>query len=133
MTDWRDLPAGRELDRLIAERLGWRVDLEHGDVYDQDGEFVPPDDRRTWDRNPSENELWSQVPEYSTDLNAATTLLAHFFWRLTGTPDMKTNEVHYYCTFDSHTDYAGMDTIHVYAPTVALAICRAWLTWIFQQ
>lgn len=37
-TNWRELPPGRELDRMIAERLGWRAVEYKGLWY-----LLPPD------------------------------------------------------------------------------------------
>lgn len=77
-TNWADLPAGDELDRLIAERLGWRIELRDGDwcVCDPHNEayFVTHDSvmdfSDVWERA-----LLIRVPRFSRDTDAALTLL----------------------------------------------------------
>ncbi len=106
MTDWRVLPAGRELDRLIAERLG--VDLE--------------------------NSL-SVLKYWSTDANAALSLLNSLPHQQGEEPLSFTlswsEEVgwiaHLAWIEQTSGDYLR-DTIAIQdADTPALAIARAWL------
>lgn len=106
-TDWRNMEAGRELDRLIAERV---VALGYTESH-LTLAFVPthPDDIPSID-NP---------PRYSTDLNAAFVLLAPGEYHFT-----HPNLVDWGCKFGKQ-EYFGWH----YADTPALAICRAWLEW----
>lgn len=108
MTDHTD--AGREMDRQIAEMLGWHS-FEPADI-DGDDEIlgVTPDP------------YVLIVPHYSTDLNAALGLLAEngVTWELKGlAPAMIT------CDIWLH----GWHKAHEMGNTPALAICRAWLAY----
>lgn len=125
MTDWKTMDAGRELDRLIAERLGWTDLLIDQDWIEVDGKVedvvrvlgVPPGAK--WKE---------QVSEYSTSADAALTLFpddtewmatySPYYgprFRITvGTPHVLDDEY-----FDV---YGNGDTL-------ALALCRAWMAW----
>lgn len=129
--DWRDLPAGRELDRLVAERAGWRVARLSG----ADDALALRNHRGGVEAivNPlavasaglaEEEWLWSAVniPHYSTSVDAALTLVAG---RLT---------VHIESTRNPQTWQVWVADGDVFTDTVeadnpALAIVRAWLSW----
>jgi len=70
------------LNRAIAERVGWRVvaGTDYGDEYGPCFNIVDPNGRIVaWDRSETGvKNFWygNEVPRYSTDLNAAWTLLA---------------------------------------------------------
>lgn len=116
--DYRTMEAGRELDRLIAERLGWTETSEH---YLDPNVLVGKHPKET-------GHAWFPlaVPRYSTDLNAAMALLP--------TADGDIWSLHYGHYGDPYT--VAISRIKVAAPeylgdanTPALAICRAWLAW----
>lgn len=122
--DWRELPAGFELDRYIAERLGWRVELngwkDKWNITSPDGKY-----RESIPEFYDPNELWikAPIPEYSGDTNAALSLLESLtVWHITKTGpggiivDLWDNPV-------SSIAYRH-DT-----QDIPMAICRAWLTW----
>lgn len=131
-TDYRTMEAGRELDRLIAERLGyravertWRWYLLSHDVLETSLDEML---KRGWHIRsyPTETEAWNiDVSRYSTDLNAAIALLP---------TDGYTWSLHYSNYDDPYT--AVISGVKVDSPeyfgdasTPALAICRAWLAW----
>lgn len=135
MADWRELPAGPALDRLIAERLGYTVrrvnwtpassaDFGYAYfLYSPEGEqaaFGDLDPDKAW--LVVSNELDRvHVPHYSTDLNAAVTLAdvqaEVFRFRLIRVmPDW------WCCEMGLNPGDA-----EAYAATPALAICRAFL------
>ena len=99
MSNWRALPAGRELDREIAERLGWqsRIVGVGGAV------------------------AWAEVPWYSTDVNAALSL-----WKSANVRFLLQFEAatkFWLAWYDEPEHPQGV------ADSAALAICRAWLAW----
>lgn len=122
--DWRTMEAGRELDRVVAERLGWRIDIENGDVYDEKGDYIPSDNPYGESREIgyTENELWGRCSHYSTDANAALALYDGCRIELKAEPP------------DDWTCFLVIES-PVYgewrgeADTAALAIVRAWLAW----
>jgi hypothetical protein len=61
MSDWRTLEAGRELDRVVAERLGWRVAKGEGE------------DAEWWVARREGTEDWELITqiEYCDDVDAA--------------------------------------------------------------
>lgn len=111
--NWRDLPAGRDLDRLVAEKAGYRVQHDHPDyiLWSADGDFVV--------RQPDEYLAWRHVPHYSTSVDAALALvpggdIAFELYRDENTGD-------WWAEFDGWYDEGS--------PWPALAIVRAWLAW----
>lgn len=76
--NWRELPAGPELDRIVAERTGYSVQFffertdwhEDGWVLYKDGFHV------TGDAYTDEQAVWDEeLPLLSKDVNAALTLI----------------------------------------------------------
>lgn len=120
--DYRTMEAGRELDRLIAERLGWtRFDTMPTVLVEHDN-HIDIETLMGW----KNDFYYLVVPHYSTDLNAAMTLLP--------TADGDIWSLHYGDYGDPYT--VAISRIKVAAPeylgdanTPALAICRAWLAW----
>lgn len=120
--DWRTLPAGRVLDRVIAERLGWTL-IGFDDPFwrhRQRDDAAVGDYWRT-------SEGARKLPAFSTDANAALTLWGlNSHWSLN--PDANDNGVH----FEGYYPYADNEYGEMceLADTPALAICRAWLAWM---
>jgi hypothetical protein len=130
-TNWREMEAGRELDRLIAEKVGWRFEREpyfnpestlvyspEGvEMYHQSGIWTPVF---------AGEEVHKVIPHYSTDLNAAITLANGivefnlFKGRKVDTEGSPTDG--WICTI---SDPKNFDS--AWADTPALAICRAFL------
>lgn len=110
--DWQTMEAGIGLDRVIAERLGWKAFQNVGGVLF--GHLNKP-----------LGSVMDYVPCYSTDLNAAITLLP-----LIG------GEMFYWTLGNSRIDLTYRCTIHDFtlewnsiALTPALAVVRSWLLW----
>lgn len=117
--NWCDLPAGLNLDRLIAERLGWR-EIKRRDIYEEGydwGGFYP----RLFGRSPTP--LYpigtDLIPQYSTDANAALTLVK--------VDNFQLEYWHGQWRAGAYLDNSSEDAGWEYADSPALAICRAWL------
>ena len=116
--NWRDLPAGRELDRLVAERMGYEVIDYARDVVGVDDDqpnpvFKPESDEHAL------MQVMKPVPHYSTSVDAALALvpggdIAFELYRDENTGD-------WWAEFDGWYDEGS--------PWPALAIVRAWLLW----
>lgn len=107
-----DTPAGaqdaRDLDRTIAERLGYR---QNGDLWEYDTPHGFP-------------AVVEGFPHYSTDLNAALSLVdaaQPAYFTLSYSPDRMNWRAEF--TFD-YRRFAFAD-----AREPAEAVCRAWLEW----
>lgn len=128
MTHWREMDAGRELDWLIAEKLGWKnlKEWRYGRTVEIHG--APPDsDLRH-----------ATLPYYSADLNAAITLWARisddYTPRLVRMLTPRNGEIrHEYKAglTSNQPPFAEFDV--EYASTPALAVCRAWLAYMEAQ
>lgn len=77
-TGWRDLPAGYALDRLIAERKGWRV-VSHPNRW---VEVFKPDGTPAFEGSVYNGSTWRPdsyledvFPRWSSDTDVALTLL----------------------------------------------------------
>ena len=121
--NWRDLPAGRELDRLVAEKAGYRVQHDHPDyiLWSADGDFVV--------RQPDEYLAWRHVPHYSTSVDAALTLPLNpgeYGWALKIVPDFSGGLV-----WAMIIDDAGQTVSRCIQPArlIALAMVQTWLAW----
>lgn len=129
MADWRELDAGADLDRLVAERLGWEMHSIAGHVTERHvrHQLVNPDGVPMGYSNADDGwaALAGVLPRYSRDLNAAMA-----FARATGAP--------------VHVVYDGVvDMFEVFCPmlddsfwhddgtldTLALNVCRVVLVW----
>ena len=100
MTDWKNMPAGRALDRVVAERLGWHLRRVEWTADSTTGRkdwlwiLHTPDGKRTSAGSKDADEAWIILsnepwiipgntpptgyvflPHFSTDLNAAWELL----------------------------------------------------------
>lgn len=132
----------RTLDRQIAERMGWTVrHSKQSDTYaitNADNYLfvanalwqMPMYSHNTFEtmmklgeRN-TEAEAWNDCPLFSTDLNAAMTLLDNVSWEL-----KKLGPALYTCDIWE----AGYLRGHENGYTPALAICRAWLAYTVPQ
>jgi hypothetical protein len=99
-----DAQAGSQLNKLIAQRVGYKLD-QHGDLYDPLGNFIPPyDDRQVH----SHSERWGDVPKFSEKLGAA--------WKL-----------HQYAP--NGVTLFDMAWLRMPAKEVALELCKAFLDW----
>lgn len=117
MTDWRNLPPGRELDLIISEKLGVNQVVRHIVLYDPSGQ---------------ETGLAGEYPiaqPYSIDANAALTLVKDLpfyldkqFWG--NYPSIETSE-QWSAGIASDTKNDWVEK----GATPALAICRVWLAW----
>jgi hypothetical protein len=121
MSEWRTMAAGRELDRVIAEKLGKEVMIGGS----------PTNPRLVFKENYGGilgvHEI---VPHYSTSVDAALTLMPNDPPRLSGVRLMGLGQ-----TLDGEWEaaIAELDKLKAWhtqvAPTAALAICRAWFVW----
>lgn len=106
----------RELERDIAQRLGYSVQPQGRTGYYS---LLHPDGSKTvnfgavW-------AAWEAVPNYSTDLNAALTLLTDTTWELKGLAPMM-----YTLTIWDR----GIQVAHEMGHTPAQAIVKTWLAW----
>ena len=118
--NWRDLPAGRELDRLVAERMGYEIVEDFGMGGPSYTALLPGSVVMELPRAFGEDEGWEQVtPHYSTSVDAALALvpggdIAFELYRDENTGD-------WWAEFDGWYDEGS--------PWPALAIVRAWLLW----
>ncbi len=131
-TDWRALPAGRKLDWIVAERLGYKIkeyrysgNKRGYELYDGKGKYVaPPYDNRAGDM-PTKSDLRSWIPQYSRNANAALALLPLVggewtWWTLQPTRI----DLTYRCEI-----HEGVREWQGEADTPAHAIVKAWLAW----
>jgi hypothetical protein len=136
------MPAGRELDALIAEKVmgfKWRTSKHSGYRY-----LFPPGHRSNLFTDSIGNEPlygdWDDcVPAYSTDIAAAWQVVeklcadAHNFSFDSGAfgpgSDWQNKIDKWTVCFD---DYTTVE-VHSYAPTMPLAICRAALLATLQD
>jgi hypothetical protein len=116
MTNYADMPAGPEMDRLVAKNvLGW--------VQDEDVPlWVPPapDERRNW------GACWVDgwpdwLPEYSTDFSSAWVVLEKMR-AMFASVSVSWDKNGCSCSL-----IAGDGSIFENAPSAPLAICRAAL------
>lgn len=140
MTDWRGLPAGNALDRLMAERLGWRI-AENADLPDKElwpwlavspnGRLVALDVSRqnpldeAWD-----NAFWAPegdpiIPRFSRDANAELPL-----------DDVQMETYQFYgnhftarISVPHSSSLRDIDVPLEEADTLALVRVRAYLAW----
>lgn len=146
--NWLEYPAGLELDRLIAERLGWKIvaykDLPNGMAYMGDIHSAALFDGlghriancthfKSFEGNAAH--LWNNsTPKYSTDLNAAWSLMfnaafsqhdGHFKYKVTIETDWRALSSALIVDVGGAVYLGVGDTDH----DISLAICRAWLSW----
>jgi len=139
MTSWRDLPAGPELDILVAKRLGWRITVHDQQSYSlssQNGWVGLEVNQATWrvDEDSAWRDVFTQhiglggIAHWSTDANA--TLYA---------PDAELDLRQYgsacYAryTIPVSSRMADHSVLYEEAPTLALARVRAWLAHMDRQ
>ena len=126
-SNWRDLPAGNDLDRYIAEYLGWTVVgnpltkeavLWHGTELihvEQSHSELSVNIARAWN---------NYIPQYSTDVNAALTLPMTPGWYFSLRSPIDD---------DLWTVFIREDAIPTFTSSKdenpALALCHTWLNW----
>lgn len=123
MTDVDSMPAGREMDAMVAERvMGWKLNMGGRVVRPDGSSFKGPVEDRWLDPNPHYQQ-YSLAP-YSTDIAAA--------WKVVE----KMLELDFHCVLGarSRSAYACYFTKDPHAKTetdytssAPLAICRAAL------
>lgn len=128
MTDWREMSAGRELDRFIAERLGYTGFVEHEwNSATRDFDDLCYTTQREYDGQ----DIYLEVDRYSTDLNTILYMPlpegAHL--KLDIYPHVTTARI----VLPSGMEHANSDALYQGAPTPALAAWRVWLAWKEQQ
>lgn len=136
--NWRELPAGRDLDRVIAERLGWKVvkvtwspesSADSGWMYC----LVSPDGVYAHGGSMNEDEAWIipshehhvvSLKHYSTDANVAMTLWDNgYHWAVFPDPDQPGR---FCATHPCAREYdVGIES----GSTPAEAISRSWLAF----
>lgn len=126
---------GSDMDRLIADRLGWRMSSINGDLRPNHvrHQLINPEGQPVAYSNDEDGwkALGRFIPAYSTDLNVAFELLrpVEYFGIGTVSPEhRRLNDGDYEAVItvgsaEDHKHYVGQ------ADTPALAICRAWLAW----
>ena len=111
----------RELNKAIAQELGYEVRLKNG------SQWWLVRDGLGQECNTSYKDAWDAVPRYSTDLNAAMSLInpvSRVLFKLYANPHL--NEDNRWCAvLDGAPD--GKWTCNDSTP--ALAICGVWLMW----
>jgi hypothetical protein len=115
MSDWRDLPQGRELDRVVAERLG----------------LITVNEAGQWQRVKERwNPDWIYPPAYSTDANAALALWADEHEQgAIAVLDFDGYSWTAYRKYFSEQFMQWVETEKQSADSPALAIVRAYLAW----
>jgi hypothetical protein len=118
--DWRTLPAGRELDILVSQRVFKREPIETDDCNGTDNWWLPVSSRLPLD--------WDALPQYSTDIAAAWLVVGSMVTR--GAFDLMH---HRHFADDPWTARFPMGPdvpashAQIHAATAPLAICRAAL------
>lgn len=118
------LPAGRELDRMIAERVGYHpVDI--GDGY---WSILPPKDSNQSASKPMVSielawEFAKNIPPYSTNTDTALTLFDDVYHAELEMQQLDRGGLWRVWVGSVHRPPTGD------AESLALAICYAWLTW----
>ena len=119
--DWRALPAGGAVDRIIAERLGYTVH-RGADLWYY---LQAPDGSHVCNYCGIAALAWDGVPAYSTDANAALALWDNDSrWAVYPAWIEDKGRGKFCATFPGYGDQDAGDE---YADTPALAIVRAWL------
>ena len=134
------MEAGRELDALVAEAMGW-IWLRFKPAHDEDAEFVrKPYGPDTWEASLEHKRangdeplahLWDcDLPHYSTDIAAAWEVVEYmgpipFSLRFQPADAWRTGDGEVYC--HAHWTCWFEGSVWAEAPTAPLAICRAAL------
>lgn len=120
--DWRTMDAGREMDRIVAERLGW-TEIEEQENWYEDPEVMAYQQIDLYGRKDGSE---YRVPKYSTDANAALQLDKPVLW-------WSEDDGRWLATYDAAIFGSAIELDVSPSPgeadTPALAICRAWLSW----
>lgn len=153
MSEWRELEAGWELDRYIAELMGYSVfelNPQNAVIDRQCYTLLDPNKKPIEDGDDTRifadvfekrvpihvigddiDELWEEsadegfVPPYSRSVDAALALpipqpITFFLYRT----DWVEDDERWFAEIGDRPN-----SISGFAPTAALAICRAWLAW----
>jgi hypothetical protein len=112
----------RDLDRRIAERLGWHDFRSHDGWFDDP--WVGPYEETYIEATDAEGHE-HRLPYYATDLNTAMTLTEPYAFKLTSVYGWK-GRIGYMATIDDKFGQGGIGQ----ATTPALAICYAWLRYM---
>lgn len=139
MTDWRDLPAGRDLDHLIANQLGIvvKVFIDREETFE--GNFVS-----TKRMHIKTDAGITHLPYYSTDLNAAMQLLTDlpegtdFDLSVSRVDDLDfadkkwrdlRGKLEFSASFFSGENEDRINHAAADGSDAALVVCQAWLAW----
>lgn len=143
-TDWRNLDAGPDLDRIIGEKLGYLIYHYDKDVRERcfymlmapDGSFPAQEETSEIGEHgihagerKTEAEAWEDLPHFSTDANVALNLVDEVEFNLTN----YNNDAARLYTGEFGLWEAVVESYYAMGDTPALAICRAWLSWKVQQ
>lgn len=140
--DWRDMEAGATLDRAVAERLGWHIEIRTEDGIDEWWVVLSESQYNYVGQSSdfgSEDEAWARVfhtyecvndamlPLYSRDANAALALPT-----LPGLRMEVIRGTSWLCSFIREAkrpdpDYAVASGT---GDTPAMAIVECWLKWM---
>jgi hypothetical protein len=129
-----DLEAGRELDKQIAEMLGWKIEKLAGGFRIRNG-----DSKWALPLAASEEEAWQDAhlykyfPHYSTDLNAAASLPVPEKTWLEILISWGGRIAARYVPHDTTKHFSGWDYPYSTNGTEAEVRCLAWLKWIKRQ
>lgn len=111
------ITASREIDQAIAEQVGWSIRPDRGfyALYDAESNLIDTGFESTIDAR-------TRIPKFTTSVDAALSLPlpADSYWEIKTEPRGSRAELHEVIEeryFDSEE------------PTLALAICKAWLAW----
>lgn len=123
MINWRELPAGLDLDRLIAEKLG-DTEIEEREVWVEDIVCGPYQKKYLTCK---EHEA---IPEFSSDLNAAFRLpISDLYYIALHGPNENDPLWYAFIEWQFHDEYEEFANSRAEAESGALAVCRAWLAW----
>jgi hypothetical protein len=117
--------ASRDLDRAIAERLGW-TEIEPVSYWEETY-YDTYEVHTLRGKQPGASSNDTLLPAFATDLNAAIDLLKQI---PLGAVGINEDGETWFC--NGYIDGAGV-VVDVDAPTPALAICRAILAYTSEQ
>lgn len=142
MTDWQTMEAGKAMDILIADKVGWKIVSRpfgkqvDGYLFGFEYNLMTPQGVLLWENNADQgwrfraSDVWANatkywepsLPDYSTSVDAALTLLPPSDFVLL---EISGEDGEWKVSLYIGSTSKGAFT----AQTLALAICRAWLAW----